>query len=60
MSNTKATKKAAQRPPNIFIIPQHTDICPSAFSPRFGILSYGTSHLAKWRFFVYYEDTKKE
>jgi hypothetical protein len=53
-------KRAAHRPPNIFIVPQQAHICPSAFSPRFGIISYGTSHLAKQHFFVYYKDTKKE
>jgi hypothetical protein len=42
------------------MIPQYAHICPSAVSPRFGIISYETSHLAKRRFFVYYEDTKKE
>ena len=45
---------------NINIITYSRYNCPYSFSPTFCSISYGTSHLAKSAFRMYYEDTKKE
>ena len=61
-NNGYITKKwaAYHRLPNINIISYSISFCLFSVFITFQVISYGTSHLEKYEFRMYYEDTKKE
>ena len=56
----RITKAALAGPPNISSISYWIFVCLFSVFITFYIISYETSHLAKIKIRMYYEDTKKE